>query len=285
MAKSKSKHIDLEIKDASLIFDRVWSDLEQEFGRAKLCFPGEIIWLGGAPGAGKGTNTPFILEARGITAAAIVISDLLDSPRAQQIKDAGGLVGDEEVTYLLLHKLLDPIYQRGVIVDGFPRTQVQVECLKLFYDKMTELREEFRNHDFPRPLFRTVLLFVDEEVSVERQLHRGREAQERNRKATESGVGQLAEIRATDLDPAAAQASATKYSRRRPLRRCARCAPFSTFASSTPASRSPKCNRRLRRSFPTRVRWSFRTRPSTASAPSRRPAASCSTPAKSWSSG
>ena len=204
-SKSKSKHIDLEIKDASLIFDSVWSDLEQEFGRAKLCFPGEIIWLGGAPGAGKGTNTPFILEARGITAAAVVVSNLLDSPRAQQIKNAGGLVGDEEVTYLLLHKLLDPIYERGVIVDGFPRTQVQVECLKLFYDKMTELREEFRNHNFPRPLFRSVLLFVDEEVSIERQLHRGREAQEHNRKATESGVGQLAEIRATDLDPAAAR--------------------------------------------------------------------------------
>ena len=83
-SKSKSKHIDLEIKDASLIFDSVWSDLEQEFGRAKLCFPGEIIWLGGAPGAGKGTNTPFILEARGITAAAVVISDLLDSPRAHR---------------------------------------------------------------------------------------------------------------------------------------------------------------------------------------------------------
>ena len=202
--KSKSKHIDLEIKDSRLIFDRVWSDLEQEFGRAKLFFPGEIIWLGGAPGAGKGTNTPFILKARGITAAAVVISDLLDSPRAQQIKTAGGLVGDEEVTSLLLHKLLDPIYERGVIVDGFPRTQVQVECLKLFYDKMTELREEFRDRNFPRPLFRTVLLFVDEEVSVERQLHRGRVAQEHNRKATELGVGQLTEIRATDLDPAAA---------------------------------------------------------------------------------
>ena len=205
-SKSKTKkHIDLEIKDASLIFDSVWSDLEQEFGRAKLCFPGEIIWLGGAPGAGKGTNTPFILEARGITAAAVVVSNLLDSPRAQQIKNAGSLVGDEEVTYLLLHKLLDPIYERGVIVDGFPRTQVQVECLKLFYDKMTELREEFRDRNFPRPLFRTVLLFVDEDVSIERQLHRGREAQEQNRKTTESGVGQLAEIRATDLDPAAAR--------------------------------------------------------------------------------
>ena len=202
---AEKKHVDLEIKDASLIFNRVWDDLEDEFGREKLCFPGEIIWLGGAPGAGKGTNTPFILEARGITAAPVVISDLLDSPRARQIKATGGLVGDEEVTFLLLYKLLDSIYQKGVIVDGFPRTQVQVECLKIFYDKMTELREDFRDLDFPRPLFRTVLLFVDEEVSIERQLYRGRMAQENNRKVEESGVGQLEELRETDFDPEAAR--------------------------------------------------------------------------------
>lgn len=202
---AEKKHVDLEIKDASLIFNRVWDDLEDEFGREQLCFPGEIIWLGGAPGAGKGTNTPFILEARGITAAPVVISDLLDSPRARQIKATGGLVGDEEVTFLLLYKLLDSIYQKGVIVDGFPRTQVQVECLKIFYDKMTELREDFRDLDFPRPLFRTVLLFVDEEVSIERQLYRGRMAQENNRKVEESGVGQLEELRETDFDPEAAR--------------------------------------------------------------------------------
>jgi len=199
------KHVDLEIKDANLIFSRVWDDLVAEFGLGKLCFPGEIIWLGGAPGAGKGTNTPFILAARGIIAAPVVISDLLDSPRAQEIKNAGGLVGDEEVTHLLLSKLLDPIYQEGVIVDGFPRTQVQVECLKMFYDKMTELREEFRGQGFPRPLFRTVLLFVDEEVSIERQLHRGREALEVNRRVEESGVGKPEEIRTTDLDPESAR--------------------------------------------------------------------------------
>lgn len=206
--KPDKRHVDLEIKDASLIFSRVWDDLEEEFGREKLCFPGEIIWLGGAPGAGKGTNTPFILEARGITAEPVVISDLLDSPRAQQIKAAGGLVGDEEVTYLILNKLLDPIYEKGVIVDGFPRTQMQVECLKMFYDKMIELREAFRDRDFPRPLFRAVLLFVDEAISVERQLHRGRMAGENNRKVEESGVGELEEIRNTDLDPEAAR---TRY--------------------------------------------------------------------------
>ncbi|MGB0603948.1 MAG: nucleoside monophosphate kinase, partial [Candidatus Latescibacterota bacterium] len=61
--QAESKQLDdLEIKDASLIFARVWANIEAEFGRERLCFPGEIIWLGGAPGAGKGTNTPFIME-------------------------------------------------------------------------------------------------------------------------------------------------------------------------------------------------------------------------------
>ena len=50
---------DLEIKDAPLIFSGVWEDLEERIGRAKLRFPREFIWLGGAPGAGKGTNTPL----------------------------------------------------------------------------------------------------------------------------------------------------------------------------------------------------------------------------------
>lgn len=51
---------ELEIKDAQLIFNSVWKDLEQEYGRENLRFPKELILLGGAPGAGKGTNTDFI---------------------------------------------------------------------------------------------------------------------------------------------------------------------------------------------------------------------------------
>ena len=194
---------DLEIKDASLIFARVWASLEAEIGREELVFPGEIIWLGGAPGAGKGTNTPFIMEARSITVNPVVISDLLDSPRAQRIKAAGNLVGDEEVIDLLLRKLPEPQYERGVIVDGFPRTTVQTECLKLFYDKMVALREQMRlaSREFPRPLFRTVLLFVDEEVSIRRQIERGEKAAINNRKVEESGVGTLEDVRPTDLDP------------------------------------------------------------------------------------
>ena len=48
---------DLEVKEAQLIFSAVWSDLQDQHGRDHLRFPREFIWLGGAPGAGKGTNT------------------------------------------------------------------------------------------------------------------------------------------------------------------------------------------------------------------------------------
>src|ERR1700709_1300186 len=86
--------VDLEIKDAQIIFNQVWKRLESEYGRAQLRFPKELILLGGAPGAGKGTNTEFIREVRGITAPPIVVSQLLDSPEAQKLKSQGGMVGD-----------------------------------------------------------------------------------------------------------------------------------------------------------------------------------------------
>ena len=35
----------------------------------KLQSPAEIVWLNGAPGSGKGTNTPYILESRGLARA------------------------------------------------------------------------------------------------------------------------------------------------------------------------------------------------------------------------
>src|SRR5688572_12297905 len=119
-----------------LIFDSVWQDLEAEYGRVNLRFPKELILLGGAPGAGKGTHTAFISRVRGLTCPPIIISSLVDAPEARAIKDSGQLVGDREVVSLLFRELLRPQYQHGVIIDGFPRTNVQVECLKLLIDKM-----------------------------------------------------------------------------------------------------------------------------------------------------
>lgn len=195
---------DLEIKDGQLIFNRVWDGLEQEFGRDKLRFPKEIMWLGGAPGSGKGTNTPFICRERGLTAPPVVMSTLLDSPEMRRLKDAGKLVGDVEVVDVLLRELLKERYQTGVVVDGFPRTKVQVQCVMLLHEKMVELRREFFHTplgpQFRRPIFRITVLFVDERTSIERQLHRGREVRRHNDEVRATGEGELLEERATDFD-------------------------------------------------------------------------------------
>jgi adenylate kinase len=195
---------DLEIKDAYIIFESVWQELQSEFGRENLRFPKEIILLGGAPGAGKGTNTAFISKTRGITCPPIVISTLLDSPEAKAIKDLGNMVGDREVVGLVLRRLLRPEYQHGVILDGFPRTTVQVECLKLLVDKMDELRREFygtplRIH-FRHPTIHIMVLFVDELEAVARQLKRGRETLAHNAEVKRTGIGHLREDRPTDHD-------------------------------------------------------------------------------------
>ena len=89
---AKNKLSDLEIKDAHIIFEPAWVDLIEDVGRENVRFPKEIILLGGAPGAGKGTNTDFIAKARGLTCPPVVISSLLDSPDAKRLKDAGAMV-------------------------------------------------------------------------------------------------------------------------------------------------------------------------------------------------
>ena len=202
-------NLDLEIKDAHLIFNSVWNQLEAEFGRPNLRFAKELILLGGAPGSGKGTHTRFILAARGLTCDSIVVSSLLDSPEAKRIKDKGGMVGDREVVSLVFRKLLEEDYRDGAVLDGFPRTKVQVECLKHLVAKMNELRHEFfdtpeRIH-FRQPTIHVMVLFVDELTSVERQLKRGKEIEAYNQKVATTGIGEPKELRPTDLDTKAAR--------------------------------------------------------------------------------
>jgi adenylate kinase len=204
-----NKRHDLEIKDAQLIFNAVWAELEAERGREHLRFPKEIILLGGAPGAGKGTNTAFIAQVRGLTCEPIVMSALLDSPEAKALKDSGNMVGDREVVSLLLRALLKPEYEDGVILDGFPRTNVQVECLKLLVEKMHALRREFCNTPlsihFRQPTIHIMVLFVDEKESVARQLKRGRETRAAIEAAQREGSAELPEDRLTDHDESLAK--------------------------------------------------------------------------------
>ncbi len=206
---SDSDHIptkspDLEVKDALLIFNSVWDELEAERGREKMRFPKELILLGGAPGSGKGTNTEYICKVRDIAADPIVVSSLLDTPEMQKLKAGGHMVGDREVVDILFRKMLDPVYREGVVLDGFPRTTVQVECIKMLYDKMVSLRREFEDTvlkvHFKQPIYHIMILFVDEAESVARQLKRGREIIAHNEEVKRTGSGELLEERPTDTN-------------------------------------------------------------------------------------
>lgn len=199
---SLKKSPDLEVKDAQLIFNSVWETLEAERGREKMRFPKELILLGGAPGSGKGTNTAYICKVRDIAADPIVVSALLDTPEMQALKAEGHMVGDREVVDILFRKMLDSEYREGVVLDGFPRTTVQVECIKMLYDKMVTLRREFEDTPlkvhFKQPIYHIMVLFVDEAESIARQLKRGREIIAHNEEVKRSGNGIILEERPTD---------------------------------------------------------------------------------------
>jgi adenylate kinase len=182
------------VSDARKIMDSAWSGLLKEFGTRTIRFPREIYWLNGAPGAGKGTQTKFIMDCRGLSAGPVVISDLLQSPEAKILKDKGLMVGDAEVIGLMLRALIALGGADGVIVDGFPRTAVQAECLKILQANIAALAGQ------PKPVFHIVVLMVDEATSVERQLSRGVKAK---------AAGE--ELRKTDTDPEAARARFTTF--------------------------------------------------------------------------
>jgi adenylate kinase len=104
---------------------------------------------------------------------------------------------------VLLRTLLQPIYRDGVVLDGFPRTPVQVECLKLLVEKTGALHDQFADTPlaihFRRPTIHAMVLFVSENTSVARQLSRGREMAEHNKKVAETGIGEPIDLRVTDL--------------------------------------------------------------------------------------
>ncbi|RCI03219.1 hypothetical protein CU098_010524 [Rhizopus stolonifer] len=175
----------VEIKDAKLIFNQAWKNIEDHYGRENLHLPREFIFLMGAPGSGKGTHTPSILRARGITNPPISVSQLLQTPECKELINQGQMISDRYVIELLLHAMLDCDPTVGVLVDGFPRTDIQVEALKLLHDRMTELRREFWNTDrrdqFP-------------------QLARGRMIRQHNLEVKKTGQGVFWDERVTDND-------------------------------------------------------------------------------------
>jgi len=189
-----------EVKiDTAELFDSVWRSISKRY--EYMSFPSEIIWLNGAPGSGKSTNTPFILQARGLNAQPIIMSDLLSHPSFKERIDRGDMISDADVLERLLCALLDPKLQKGVLVDGFPRTTAQVEALTLLYDKMKELRSNCDARDlsrYPKPRFFIAVLYVSEAESIRRQFARGERAKQHNLRVRETHYGEFIDERETD---------------------------------------------------------------------------------------
>jgi adenylate kinase len=122
----------------------------------------------GRQGSGKGTQSARLVDHYGtvhvstgdMLRAAVAAGTELGR-KAQEVMDAGGLVGDDIMNGIVAERLQAPdIAERGVLLDGYPRTPTQADALAAMMGD--------------GGLDGAVNLEVAREVVVERMLLRGR---------------------------------------------------------------------------------------------------------------
>lgn len=129
------------------------------------------IILFGPPGAGKGTQSTFLVNTFGLvhlSTGDIFRSNIKQETDlgklAKSYMDKGELVPDDVTIQMLESEVLKHPEAKGFIFDGFPRTVAQAEALDAFLER--------RGTD----IFRMLALDVPEEELVSRLVGRGKES-------------------------------------------------------------------------------------------------------------
>ena len=136
-----------------------------EFFRRQRCseLPERRVIFVGPPGAGKGTHAPKMSEeyclchlATGDMLREAVAKGTELGKQAKAVMDRGELVSDELMIGLIQQTLNRPDCQRGMILDGFPRTTVQAQKLDEILEKSGQ------------KITQAVELKIDENLLIER---------------------------------------------------------------------------------------------------------------------
>lgn len=139
----------------------------------------KLVFLG-VQGSGKSTQAKLVADNLGLP--YIEVGDLLrnkskgDGLEAEAIKNAllsGELVSDEIVIATLKERVSDDDYQRGYVLDGYPRNLAQLSALdgdidRVFYIKVSDteavsrLEKRMRDDDSPEALKRRIEIYHQE---------------------------------------------------------------------------------------------------------------------------
>lgn len=112
--------------------------------------------LFGPPGAGKGTQSDFLVEKFNL--GCISTGDLLRRElaagsrlgrEARDVIAAGGLVSDEMIVQILEKTIADNPYASGFLFDGFPRTRIQAYILEGLMLKLNTVLDCLINLEVP----------------------------------------------------------------------------------------------------------------------------------------
>lgn len=138
------------------------------FKNLKLTQPMLNIALFGPPGAGKGTQSEFLITKYNlfyISTGDLLRKEMANKTKlgleAQSIIAAGGLVSDEIIVQIIEKTITDNQGSNGFLFDGFPRTYIQAYILEGLMLKLNT------------SLDCLISLEVPEEESVRRLMSRG----------------------------------------------------------------------------------------------------------------